>query len=361
MGKLLSQEEVDALLKGLSDGDIETEAPEQPDSPTAAPYDFFGQDRVLDGHMPTMEIVNEKFSRAFAASLFQLVGRVLDVSVEGFEVVKYEEFLRKLPEKVSLDVYRQEPLRGSCLFFFEARMVCLVVDILFGGSGKLPVEIHGRDFTTMENRVIQRLLNLSFQDLKGAWSMVGEMSFHHLRSETNPQFVNIVQPSDLVMSSHFRVDLESDQALMGYCIPFAALEPVKDVLYGRTVSESAEVDSAWKDNLSDHLRAIPVDMSAELGTSEITFRDLLNLKEDDILPMNVGPKDPMVLKIQEVRKGTCVAGQRNGNYAVEVLDVDETPSKEKRSGAARGTETFRDRGGDPLDRSIFTGDSASAP
>ncbi len=359
MGKLLSQEEVDALLKGLSDGDIETEAPPKPENPGVASYDFFSQDRILQEHMPTMEIVNEKFARASTASLFQFMGRMIDVSVEGFELLRYEEFIRKLPERASFDVYRQDPLRGSCLFFFEAKLISLVVDILFGGSGKLPVEFQGRDFSAMECRVIQRLLNLCFQDFEKAWSVVGKMSFHHLRSETNPQFVNIVQPSDLVLASHFKVDLELDQAVMGYCVPYASLEPIKDQLCGRVPSEDAEADHAWKEDLSDHLRAVPVDMSAELGTSEITFRDLLNLKEDDILPMKVGPKDPMVLKIQEVQKGTCVAGQRNGNYAIEVLSMDATLSKEKRSGAARGAETFRGRGGDPLDRSIFTGNPAN--
>jgi flagellar motor switch protein FliM len=360
MGKLLSQEEVDALLKGLSDGDIETETAQEAKNPAVAPYDFFSQDPIHDGHMPTMEIVNEKFSRASTASLFQLMGKMVDVSVEGFELVKYEDFIRKLPEKASFDVYRQDPFRGSCLFFFEAKLISLVVDILFGGSGKLPVEFLGRDFTTMESRVIQRLLNMCFQDLEKAWSIVGATSFHHIRSETNPQFVNLVQPSDLVMASRFKVDLDLDQAVMGYCIPFASLESVKDQLYGRAPTEDAQADHAWKENLSEHLRAVPMDMSAELGASEITFRDLLNLKEDDILPMDVGPKDPMVLKIQEVQKGACVAGQRNGNYAIEVLSIDETPSKEKRSGAARGAETFRGRGEDPLDRSIFTGDPARA-
>jgi flagellar motor switch protein FliM len=359
MGKLLSQEEVDTLLKGLSDGDVETEAPQEPNHPRAAPYDFFSQDPIHDGHMPTMEIVNEKFARASTASFFQLMGKMIGVSVEGFELVKYEEFVRKLPEKASFDVYRQDPFRGSCLFFFEAKLISLVVDILFGGSGKLPVDFLGREFTTMETRVIQRLLNLCFHDLEKAWTMVKETSFHHLRSETNPQFVNLVQPSDLVMASRFKVDLDGDRAVMGYCIPFGSLDPVKDQLYGRVPFEDAEADQAWKESLSDHLRSVQVDMSAELGTSEITFRDLLNLKEDDILSMNVGPKDPMVLKIQEVEKGTCVAGQRNGNYAIEVISIDETLSKEKRSGTARAAETFRGRGEDPLDRSIFTGDSQS--
>ncbi len=359
MGKLLSQEEVDALLKGLSDGDIETEAPPEPESPTAAAYDFFSQDRTIHGHMPTMEVVNEKFARESTTSLFEFMGRMIDVSVESFELLKYDEFIRKLPERASFDVYRTDPLRGSCLFFFEAKLISLFVDILFGGSGKLRVDIQGRDFTTMEGRVIQRLLQMCFQDLQKAWAVLGEMSFHHLRSESNPQFVNIVQPSDLVMASCFKVDMELDQAVMGYCVPYAAIEPIKDLLYGRIPAEDAEADQAWKQNLSDHLRALQMEMSAELGTSEITFRDLLNLKEDDILPLDAGPKDPMVLKVQKVQKGTCVAGQRNGNYAIEVLTIDETLSKEKRRGAARGAESVGGRGGDSLDRSIFTGTSSN--
>ncbi len=360
MGKLLSQEEVDALLKGLSDGDIETEAPPEPESTGVVAYDFFGQERAVHGHMPTMEVVNEKFARESTASLFEFLGRMIDVSVESFELIKYEEFIRKLPERASFDVYRTDPLRGSCVYFFEAKMISLIVDVLFGGSGKLLVDIQGRDFTTMETRVIQRLLNMCFRDLKKAWNVVGEMSFHHLRSESNPQFVNIVQPPDHVMASSFKVDMELDQAVMGYCMPFASIEPIKDTLYGRIPAEDADSDEAWKQCLSDHLREIPLDMSAELGTSEITFRELLNLKEDDILPLAVGPKDPMVLRVQEIPKGTCVAGQRNGNYAIEVLSIEENMSKEKRSGAARGTETVRDGGGDPLDRSIFTGSASNA-
>lgn len=355
MGKLLTQEEVDALLKGLSDGEIETEIAGESEGQGAMPYDFFSQDRILRGHMPTMEIVNEKFVRESTASWFQFMGRMIEVSVESFELVKYAEFLRKLPERASLNVYRMDPLRGSCLFFFQAKLVSMVVDILFGGSGKLPVEMQGKDFTSMEYRVIQRLLNLCFQDLKKAWSLLGEMSFHAARSETNPQFLNLVSSGEIVMTSVFQVDLELDQALMGYCIPYAAIEPIKEKLYGRFPSENLEIDQHWKETLSDHLRAVPVDISAELGSSEITLRDLLNLNKEDILPMNVGPKDAMVLKIQEIPKGTCIAGQRNGNYAIEVLSLDETFSKEKRSGSARGRKRLCDPGGDPLDRGIFQG------
>ncbi len=360
MGKLLSQEEVDALLKGLSDGDIETEAPVEPETPEATSFDFFSQDRAVHARMPTMEVVNEKFAREATDALFEFMGRIVDVSVESFELLKYEEFLRKMPERASLDVYRADPLRGSCLYFFEAKMISLMVDILFGGSGRLVAEIKGRDFTTMECRLIRRLLQVCFRALERAWSVVGEVSLQQIRSESNPQFVNLVQPPDLVMASTFKVDMELDQAVMGYCIPYLSIDPVKDILYGRLPSEDTDTDEAWKQSLSAHLREIAMEMSAELGNSEITFRELLNLKEDDILPLTVGPKDPMVLKVQEVPKGTCVAGQRNGNYAIEVLSVEQNPSKEKRSGAARGAEKVHDRGGDPLDRSIFTDRTADA-
>jgi flagellar motor switch protein FliM len=355
MGKLLTQEEVDALLKGLSDGEIETEAAAKTEAEGVVTYDLFSKDHIIHGHMPTMEIVNETFARESTASWFQFMGRMVEVSVDSFQLVKYEEFVRKLPERVSLNVYRTNPLRGSCLFFFDAKLICLVVDILFGGSGKLPVEMQGRDFTTMEHRVIQRLLGMCFMELEKAWSALGKMSFQYIRSETNPHFVNIVPPTEIVMASVFQVDLELEQAVMGYCVPYSTIDPIKELLCGRFPSEDLQVDTGWKQSLSDHLRAVPVEMSAELGTSEITLRDLLNLKKGDILPMSVGPKDAMLVKIQDVQKGTCVAGQRNGNYAIEILSIDETFHKEKRSGSTRGTEKRCGAGGDPLDRSIFTG------
>ncbi len=355
MGKLLTQEEVDALLQGLSDGEIETEGAEETGSREALPYDFFSQDHILHCHMPTMEIINEKFARQSTTSLFGFMGKMIEVSVGSFELLKYAELIRSLPERASFNVYGMDPLRGSCLFFFDAKLICLVVDILFGGSGRLPVEMHGRDFTTMEYRVIRRLLNMCFQDLEKAWSVVGEMSFRTLRSETNPQFVNIVPPDEIVMSSVFQVDMEHGQVVMGYCIPYSSLEPIKNKLCGNPSPKDLQVDESWKGGLTEHLRAVPVEISAELGSSEITLRDLLNLKENDILPMNVGINDPMVLKIQDVEKGRCMAGQRNGNYAIEVLAIDATFSKEKTSGSTRGTQSFHDRGGDPLDRGIFAG------
>jgi len=355
MGKLLTQEEVDALLKGLSEGEIETEVSAETDGKGVVPYDFFSQDRIVHGHMPTMEIVNERFARESTVSFFGFMGRMVEVTVDSFELIKYGEFIRKVPDRASLNVYKMDPLRGSCLFFFDAKLISLIVDILFGGSGKIPVESHGRDFTTMEYRVIQRLIAMCFQDLAKAWSLVEKMSFQSIRSETNPQFVNILPAADIVLATVFQVNLELDQAVMGYCVPYSAVEPIKDSLYGKFTSKDLEVDQAWKQRISDHLRAVSVDMSAELGTSEITLGDLLDLKKHDILPMNVGPKDPMVWKVQEVQKGTCVAGQRSGNYAIEVLSIDATLNKEMRSGSARGTQNLSDSAGDPLDRSIFSG------
>jgi len=361
MGKLLTQEEVDALLKGLSDGEIETEVAGGSDGQGVVPYDFFSQDRIVRGRMPTMEIVNERFARESAVSFFGFMGRTVEVTVDGFELIKYGEFIRKVPDRASFNVYKMDPLRGSCLFFFDAKLISLIVDILFGGSGKIPVEFHGRDFTAMEYRVIQRLITMCFQDLVKAWSLVKEMSFQSIRSETNPQFVNIVPAADIVLATVFQVNLELDQAVMGYCVPYAAIQPIKDILHGRSSSEDlVEADQAWKERISDHLRAVSVEMSAELGTSEITLRDLLDLKKDDILPMNVGPKDPMVWKVQKVQKGTCVAGQRNGNYAIEVLSIDANLNKEMRSGSARGTQKFRDSAGDPLDRSVFSGGTGTS-
>lgn len=227
MGKQpLTQEEVDALLKGLFDDEIETEAAEKTEAEGVVPYDLFSQDHILHGYMPTMEVVNQTFARESTASWSRFVGSTVQVFVESFELLKYREFVRKLPDRTSLHVYETEPLRGSCLLFFDAKLICLVLDILFGGSGRLPVEMRGRDFTTMENRLIQRLLGMCFQDLEKAWSFWGKMSFRLRRSETNPRFVNIVAPTEIVMSSVFRMDLDSDQAVMGCCVPYSTIDSI---------------------------------------------------------------------------------------------------------------------------------------
>jgi flagellar motor switch protein FliM len=362
MRKLLSQEEVDSLLKGISDGEVETEQQVDEAASGHKRYDFSSQDRIIRGRMPTMEIINERFAREVTASLYRFTGKMLDTTVESFELIKYGEFIKKLPIPSSLHLFRTDPLRGSSLYFLDAKLIYLIVDMLFGGRGKFRMKIEGRDFSVLEYRVIQRLLDLLLADLEKSWSFLEEIRCRYTRSEVNPQFANIVPQTDIVLANTFLVETEWDRAFMGYCIPYCTIEPIKDRLYGRFQSEYVEVDQTWRHRITGHLLATDAEVSVELGTTELSLRQLLMLGKGDVLNLNTGPNDSMVLKVQDVPKGRCVGGRRHGSYAVEVISIDQTGSKEKTIGAESGRNKHgAGPGGSGLERSLFESSPESWP
>ena len=354
MRKLLSQEEVDSLLKGISDGEVETEKPVDEAAPRHKLFDFARRDRILRDRMPTMEIINERFAREVTASLYRFAGKLLDTTVESFELIPYGEFIKKLSMPSSLHLFRTEPLRGSSLFFLDGKLIHLIVDMLFGGQGKFRMHTKGRDFSVLEYRVIQRLVDLLLADLTKAWSIFEEMRCRYLRSEVDPQLTNIVPQTDIVLASTFAVETEWDRASMGYCIPYSTVEPIKERLCGHFRSEFVEVDQAWRQRIEGHLLTTEAEVSVELGTTQLSLRQLLLLSKGDVLSLSTGPDDSMVLKIQDVPKGRCVGGRRHGSYAVEVLSIDKNGSREKTSGAKSGRNGQRTGdGGSGLEGRLF--------
>ena len=357
MEKLLTQEEVDALLKGVSEGNIETEVCSAQEAVGVRAYDFASQERIIRGRMPTMEIIHERFSKDATASLFRFIGRTAEVTAQSFELLKFGEFLRKLPVPSSVNVFRTDPFRGSSLFFFDAKFTFLVMDILFGGPGTSRTKIEGRNLTAIENRIIRRLLDLVLDDLRKAWSIVEEMSFRCVRSELNPQLANIAAPTDIVLAAIFQIELELERATMGYCIPYSTVEPFKDLLHGRFQSECTEIDPKWRQRISENLRRVPLEVSVELGTCEASLRNILSLQVGDLLHLDGGPDDPMTLKIQDNAKGTCQAGQRNGRCAVEVHFMHRNLNKERRLGKSTRSREIQNAGRSQLEGSLFQKDS----
>lgn len=321
MEKLLTQEEIDALLRGVAEGEIETEAHPASEPGTLRAYDLTNQDRIIRGRMPTMEIINDRFAREATASLFRFLGRMAEVKIEAFESVKYTEFIKKLPAPVSLNLFRTEPFRGTSLFFVDARLIFVLVDILFGGQGKIRTSLGDRDFTAMEYRIIRKLVDLLLADLQRAWSILENMTFTYVRTEQNPQFANFIAPSDIVLATTLQVELEWERGYIGYCIPYSTVEPIKDRLYGRFVSEYAEIDQTMRQRIIGHLLKMPLEISVEAGSAKVPLSKLLDLKAGDILRLEQATRDPLVLKIEGKPRGMCLAGQKDGSYAVEVLSV----------------------------------------
>ena len=177
MSDLLSQDEIDALLHGVDDGDIDLDEEEQVVRGDARTYDFSAQDRIVRGRMPTLEMVNERFARHMRISLFNMMRKSAEISVNGVQMLKFSEYVHSLFVPTSLNMVRIRPLRGTSLFTFEAKLVFALVDNFFGGDGRYHAKIEGREFTPTERRIVQLLLNQIFIDLAEAWTPLYKVNF----------------------------------------------------------------------------------------------------------------------------------------------------------------------------------------
>lgn len=315
MSDLLSQDEIDALLHGVDSGAIETEdAPLDP--AVARTYDFASQDRIVRGRLPTLEMINERFIRTWRIGLFNLLRRSADLSVRGIETIKFGEYLHSLYVPTNLNLIRLKPLRGVGLIVFEPKLVYTVVDNFFGGDGRYPAKIEGREFTQTEMRVIQLLLKQTFADLIDAWAPVMPVDFEYINSEVNPHFANIVSPREYVVVSRFHVELDGGGGDLHITLPYSMLEPIRELLDAGIQSDRVHDDDSFRDSINDLLRTADVTLSSVLTEKRINLRDLIKLKVGDILPIDLPKSIPVC--VEQVPVFTGEFGISNGNNAVKI-------------------------------------------
>jgi flagellar motor switch protein FliM len=320
----LSQEEVDALLKGVTG---ETDEP-QDAAPTSGvrPYNLATQERIVRGRMPTLEIINERFARLLRIGFFNFMRRSAEISVGPVRVVKYSEFIRNLVVPTNLNLVQAKPLRGNALFIFDPNLVFLVVDTLFGGTGALHTRVEGRDFTPTEQRIIQRMLAIVFEDLEKAWKPVHEMKFEYVRSEVNTQFANIATPNEVVVVTTFSIEFGNAGGELHICMPYALLEPIRDVLYSSVQGDHMEVDKRWVRMLSKQVQSAEVELTVSLGNARLTFNQLLAMQVGDVISLDI--PQPMVAEVDGVPVMECRCGVLNGQYALRVERMLPSPSQE---------------------------------
>ncbi|MEL0068246.1 MAG: flagellar motor switch protein FliM, partial [Gammaproteobacteria bacterium] len=261
MSDLLSQDEIDALLHGVDDGDIDLED-DNSASGDARSYDFSAQDRIVRGRMPTLEMVNERFARHMRISLFNMMRKSAEISVNGVQMIKFSEYVHSLFVPTSLNMVRIKPLRGTSLFTFEAKLVFTLVDNFFGGDGRYHAKIEGREFTPTERRIVHLLLNQIFLDLAEAWAPVYKVNFEYLDSEVNPAMATIVSPSEVVVISSFTIELEGGGGNFHVCMPYSMLEPIREKLDAGVQTDRDDVDFRWLQSLRDEIMAVDVDLDA---------------------------------------------------------------------------------------------------
>ena len=310
----LSQEEVDALLKGVSGDQDDDKAPEEVTG--VRTYNLATQERIVRGRMPTLEIINERFARLLRIGLFNFIRRSAEVSVGPVRVSKYSEFIRNLVVPTNLNLVHMKPLRGTALMVFDPGLVFLLVDNLFGGDGRFHTRVEGRDFTQTEQRIILRILDIVFDAYAKSWEPVFPVEFEYIRSEMNTQFANIATPNEVVVASTFTVELGSVSGQIHFCMPYSMIEPIRDTLTSSLQGEALEVDKRWIRLMTQQIQIAEVELVAALGTAKVSFDDLLNMRIGDIIPLTI----PELIQgtVDGVPVMDCSYGVLNGQYALKV-------------------------------------------
>jgi flagellar motor switch protein FliM len=321
VANILSQEEVDALLRGISGGEIETETVELQALSDVMTYDLTSQDRIIRGRMPTLEMTSEKFARMFRTTLSSMLRKVTSVSAVSTNMVKFGEFLKSIPVPTSMHLFKLEPLRGSALIIVESKIIFMLVDIIFGGSGRNAFKIEGREFTAIESSIIKKVILSALGDIEKAWQSMIELKISYQRSEINPQFVQLVPPTDVVVVSTFEIEVEYSSGTISLCIPYSTLEPLRDRLQAGYQSEQLEVDKNWISRFKSNLLASKVDLTARLGSAEINASEVINLKKGDVIPLSQCIADPINIYVEGVNKFRGRPVIHKGNQAVQISHI----------------------------------------
>jgi flagellar motor switch protein FliM len=278
--KILDQDEIDALIHGVDSGAVSTEAPPGPGE--VRQYDFQNQMRIVRGRMPTLEMINERFARLFRVSLYNLLRRSPEISVAPVGIKKFSEYVHTLHVPTNLNLVKIHPFRGMGLIVLDPKLVFAVVDNFFGGTGR-HAKIEGREFTATEQRIIHMMLRNVFADLHEAWSHIAPIEVEYLQSEINPHFANIVSPSEIVVITSFHVELDGGGGELHVTMPYAMIEPLREVLDSGMASDRVEKDDRWNVCLREEIEDAEVELTTLLGRTSVTLAELVNLKPGDIL------------------------------------------------------------------------------
>jgi flagellar motor switch protein FliM len=310
---VLDQSEVDAILNGMNAGTVSTEAAPAPIG--VRQYDLGNEARIVRGRMPTLEMMNERFARLYRNSLYNLLRRSPAISVGAVQTLKFGEYLHRLHVPTSLNIVRIAPLRGTALVVLSPRLVFCLVDNYFGGRGR-HAKIEGRDFTATESRIIQMFLNAAFADLQEAWGNVIPVKVEYQSSEMNPQFANIVSPTEIVVVTTFRIELEGGTGELHFTIPYAALEPWRELLDAGVQSDRNDNDGRWAQSLREEIEDAEIAVTTRLGTATLSLAALVNLSPGDIVPCDFNGKVTVLAEDVPILRGSF--GLSRGQQAVKV-------------------------------------------
>jgi flagellar motor switch protein FliM len=320
---VLNQDEIDALIHGVTSGEVKTDEEQKAPDGEVRPYNLATQTRLVRGRMPTLDLINERFARLYRTSLFNMMRRTPQISVGAVQISKFSDYLHSLHVPTSLNMVRIDPFRGTGLVVLDPNLVFAAVDNFFGGAGR-HIKIEGRDFTATEARIIQLFLKSAFVDLQAAWANVARINIEYLSSEMNPQFANIAGPSEIVVVSSFRIELDGGGGSMHVTMPSSMLEPVREILDSGAATDRIGQDERWMHALREEVEDADVELNMVLGRGELTLGELINLKPGDVVPFDFAGRATIVVGDVPVFRGNYGV-----SHGMQALKIDERVLRHK--------------------------------
>ncbi len=314
--QVLDQDEIDALL---GSNDIPPEESANKDAKKETSQFDFSNDRIVRGRMPTLEMVNERFARNIRVSIFNFLRRSPEITNKGVSISKFSEYVNTLFLPTSLNIVKMRPLRGQILFILDAKLVYILVDNFFGGEGKFHNKIEGRDFTPTENRLIMRFLEIAFHDMQDAWKAVLAVEYEFTHAEVNPAMANIISPSEMIVLSKFKIELDGGNGEFHIVIPYSVLEPIRDLLDSGVQSDKDESDERWEKLLQSELYKAQVPVRAVVAEKTVSINDIKKWKDGDILPIELPEK--VLMYCGDIPAFLAKTGQLNEKYALQITDL----------------------------------------
>ena len=318
--QILTQEEIDALLSAMERGDVDIEQETKKDI-EAAPYNLTSQNIMLRDQFSALEEVYDKFTRLVQESLSSALQRSIFIEFVSTEMVKYQEFISAFSNPTSFNMFSMEPLIGKAVLCMEPNLVFSLIESMFGGDGKPTTRV--REFTQIELRMITKLVHDVLVIFQKAWSSVYPLKVNLKKTETKPEFVQLVPPNDTMLIIVFAIKGQEYIGNFHIAIPYLMLEPIKEKLSPKYLREK-DLEHTWGPQLKELLKDTFVTVIAELGRTSQTVRDLLNLQVEDVIKLKAGPEDLISISVDQVPKYKGYPGIIRGNRAVEIVKMLNT-------------------------------------
>ena len=317
--EILSQDELDALLQGVESGDVPTD-----DKPATKQRAYAGAAKLCDltdkanlihGRLAPINAVNNRYIRQLRMTVFSLLQRKAEISAKAIEIVRFSEYLQRMDMPTSLNIVRLKPLQGIAMVVFDARLVFGLVDLFFGGAGR-QASIEGREFTSIENRIIEKLLGRTLEDIRAAWENTLELQIERAGSEMNPMMAAAHSPDEPWVVSTFQLELDHVSGEIDIAMPYSMLEPVLEQADSGDDAQPAN-DHSWAEPLLQHITGTEVELSCAMAESRLTIGDLKNLKVGDVIPITMN--DPATLCANATPVYRARIGSSSGKVALRIL------------------------------------------